>query len=432
MKKFLVVLLSLGLIAAFAASASALDVKFSGQYYVTGQYESNRTFRDTDRTSSIANMWQRARVQTVFTVAEGLKFTTRFDALEKQWGNISQSSAANADRSNSRSQVAGVAQQESLEFEHAYVDFKTGIGMFTIGYQPAGEWGTGFGDEPNSRPRVKLVAPVGPLFLTAIFEKQIESAITLADADGDKYMLAGTYKFKGGEAGLLYVYTNLSNTRPTANYRTTLHSFAPYMKATFGRVYVEGEVIYITGKAADFDNGVGNVDWSGLGAYLKAQMKMGPAYFGAQFGYSSGDDPSTTTKNESGPKSSTSWSPGIIFGDANYRTWSQGGNIGSTTTYNSLEKQNLLAYSIFAGFQATPKLGFDAQLWGMQADQKPTGFSSKKYGYEFDVTATYKIYDNLSYMVGAGYFWAGDYFKGTTTNAVGNDYVLLNKLTLNF
>ena len=40
---------------------------------------------------------------------------------------------------------------------------------------------------------------------------------------------------------------------------------------------------------------------------------------------------------------------------------------------------------------------------------------SNKLGTEFDVTATYKIYDNLSYMVGAGYLWTGDYFKGANS-----------------
>ena len=35
--------------------------------------------------------------------------------------------------------------------------------------------------------------------------------------------------------------------------------------------------------------------------------------------------------------------------------------------------------------------------------------------------------------VGAGYFWTGDYFKGASdANKTGNDYLLLNQLTLNF
>jgi len=36
-------------------------------------------------------------------------------------------------------------------------------------------------------------------------------------------------------------------------------------------------------------------------------------------------------------------------------------------------------------------------------------------------------------MLGAGYLWAGDYFKGTSTaNIVQNDYMVINKLTLTF
>jgi len=56
---------------------------------------------------------------------------------------------------------------------------------------------------------------------------------------------------------------------------------------------------------------------------------------------------------------------------------------------------------------------------------------------EFDLTASYKIYDNLQYMVGFGYFWTGDYYKGYTAvggqePALANDYLLMHKLTLTF
>jgi hypothetical protein len=58
--------------------------------------------------------------------------------------------------------------------------------------------------------------------------------------------------------------------------------------------------------------------------------------------------------------------------------------------------------------------------------------------------ATYKITNNLSYMLGAGYLFTGGYFKGVqggsagggwTANASGptqDDYMLINKLTLTF
>jgi hypothetical protein len=68
------------------------------------------------------------------------------------------------------------------------------------------------------------------------------------------------------------------------------------------------------------------------------------------------------------------------------------------------------------------------------ADKKPSAaWLYNDYGYEVDLTATYKITNNLSYMLGAGYLFTGKYFKGTSeTNQIGNNYLVINKLTLIF
>jgi len=63
---------------------------------------------------------------------------------------------------------------------------------------------------------------------------------------------------------------------------------------------------------------------------------------------------------------------------------------------------------------------------------KPAGFQCNDYGWEIDATATYKITNNLSYMLGAGYLFAGKFFKGSTDSELQNDYLLINKLTLSF
>ena len=456
MKKLLVVLLSLGLIVAFSTAASAVDVKFGGQYYVTGQYENNRGLSGEDNTRSTADIWQRARVKMVFKVDEGLDFTTQFDMLEKMWGGVNNSDSTNMDRSNSRKTniATAVALQENFEFEQAYVTFKTGVGLFQIGYQPAGAWGTGFGDEPNTRPRLLYAIPVGPVTIAAIFEKWYDSVYATnangnvfgnygsADGDMDKYYLTGTYKLKGAEAGLLFAAYNGRATRTVAGYSIKQQGLAPYLKATFGPVYVESEFIFNFGHAKEYEVATvatPDVKATGWGGYALAKMTVGPAYFGASIGYSTGDDPTTTDKDESGPKSTVSWNPGLIFGDGNYKTWIGGTNVGGTNgaSFDPGACQNVLAYNVFGGFNPTPKLNIDAQLWLLQADtvKQAAGpeIVSNDYGYELDLTATYKIFDNLTYMVGAGYFWTGDYFKGTNSdNKVGNDYVLLNKLTLTF
>ncbi|MCK7480302.1 MAG: hypothetical protein M0C28_25835 [Candidatus Moduliflexus flocculans] len=67
------------------------------------------------------------------------------------------------------------------------------------------------------------------------------------------------------------------------------------------------------------------------------------------------------------------------------------------------------------------------------ADKKPTGYVSGAYGYEIDLTGTYKITNNLSYLLGAGYLVTGDYFKGASdTNKITNNYLVINKLTVTF
>ena len=63
------------------------------------------------------------------------------------------------------------------------------------------------------------------------------------------------------------------------------------------------------------------------------------------------------------------------------------------------------------------------------------GFIDGTYGTEVDLTGTYKITNNLSYMLGVGYLFTGDYFKGhddDSNNEVSDDFIIINKLTLTF
>ncbi len=450
MKKLLVVLLSLGLIAAFGMTASAASVNFSGSYYVVGVYDNNQQLANTDRTFSRAFYYQRIRIQPVFQIAEGLSFTTRFDAMEKQWGQTDWRGGVD-DKDSSRRQQQSFGNpkiQESFEWERGYMTFMSKIGQFDIGYQSSGKWGTDFGDDEQSRPRIKLTSKIGNFVIIAITEKLFDDDTTgqagyagKVDADNNKYMLAGIYNFKGGNAGLLYVYNNSASNRPAANFKTKAHTLAPYVKATFGPVYLESEVIYTFGKAREFDTGAGpDVDLESLGAYIKARMNIGPAYFGGSILYSSGDDGSDPTKSKTGP-ASQDLDVGLILGNDALQTWeASNGNGGANGFAFDSGKQNVVMYSVFGGFNPTPKLAIQALLAYAQRDKVTAvgvnANDSKKMGTEFDITASYKLYDNLTYMVGAGYLWAGDAFKGSgagsNANSVGNDYLLLNRISLSF
>jgi len=436
MKKLLVVLLSLGLIVAFSMSASAADVKFSGQYYVVGVYNDNLSLAGGDDAYSRAYIWNRARVQMVFKIADGLTFTTRFDAFEKQWGNTNWSGGSQDKSNSAKAAVAGGSPklQENLEMEHGYVTFKTAMGQFQIGYQAADTWGTVFGDNPGSRPRVKYILPVGPLTILAIYEKVFESDGSYqpgygpgtTDADWDNYALAGVFKWKGGNAGLLLKYIDNCYTRVPGNYGVKMYAISPYVMATFGPVYVEGQVYYLGGKAKEYDNATygADVDKESLAAYALAKVKLGPAFVGGQIGYSQGQDPNDKTKDTVGQSSSTAWNPTLIWGQANLNVWAMGG-------VKEPNKQNLLLYNVFGGFNVTPKVKIEGAVSMMWADQTAAGVD-KAYGTEIDVQASYKIYDNLTYLVGAGYLVAGDFYKGAHNAETGDDYLLMNKLTVKF
>ncbi len=530
MRKLWVILLSLGLIVAFAMPAAAVDVKFSGQYYAFGAYVDNPSLLDkgeqpapvSANAGGFANAgawgpdgtngttrdsrsmrgpyaWyaQRLRTNIEFQVVEGLKLVTRFDALEKHWGD--QSWAGGTGETQSRTQTpAGVGgatakAQENLEWERAYLDFNVPFGKFQIGYMQFLMWGTDFLNTPLSAGGIRYFYSQGPWMAVAAVEKRAEyvglnkANIGIAnDADKDVYDLGVTYKLKNGEVGLLYQYNrnSASKWQERNGYLTQLMGVFPYTKLTFGKFFIEAEGVYGWGDLRSYEStaatasvgqptgGVNinapaqNVSVSALGAFVHAKYDWKPAYFGAQFVYLSGDDMSDSDKVSGSIagalQANYGFNRALILWNSDY-----GDNLGQmygniapasarnprtgsfTTSYVFMD--NVWFYQLYAGFKPTPKMDFKVAISMANADKKPksdvgatgtlgwyTGaavreFTSSKYGTELDLTGSYKIYDNLTYMVGFGYLWTGDYFKGYDSNAtVKDNYLLTHRITLNF
>jgi hypothetical protein len=479
MKRFWIVLLALGLVAGFAMSASAADVKFSGSYYVEGMYADKPLMNKDQSTTTGApgpqSLYaQRLRVQTEFKVAEGLSLVTRFDALERRWGDSRWAGTGDAYNRTMTPAVTTTQIQENIEFERAYLDFTTKIGRFNIGYQNFVSWGTQFHDSNITRAGIKYFVPVGPLTVIAAIEKgqsgdsnvgygSATTGIgTASDADNNVYDLGAIYKWSTGDAGIIYQKGINKTARPTANRYSDLNIFIPYAKMKFGPFYVEGEVVAGFGDLRKFDDagiaaGNQNVTAQQYAVYLHGKGDFGPAYVGAMFAYLSGDDPKTTDKVEgslfTALVSNDAFNPCLIMWNTEYTKWvglvqssasSLGANpftgtVGGQDTY----MDNAWFYQLYAGFKPTPKFDLMASVSYAYADKKPysgwttagggTEFISDVYGTEIDVTAKYKIFDNLEYMVGGAYMIVGDYFKGSNANFnKADNYLLMHKLTLTF
>jgi len=273
---------------------------------------------------------------------------------------------------------------------------------------------------------------------------------------------------------------------------TMISTINPWIKGKFGIVYVEAEGYYRFGKLRKYETFAAgafqesDVDVSAWGAYIKAQADLKPFFVGGQFIYMSGDEMQSKDKvtgsiaqaygdNYVTPTGTlVLWNfdyldaMGPMYGNVPLGAANGGVNPRTNATWqNPRYVDNVWFYQFYAGMNVTPKLNVTAKLSYAVADKKPKlgigsvgdalnasnsglnaaaiaayaaaygagnkEFVSDKYGTEIDLIANYKIYDNLTYTIGGGYLFVGDYFKGYDVNAkVKDNYVLTHKLTLNF
>jgi hypothetical protein len=433
-----IVLLSLGLITAFSTAALAVDLKFSGEFYAGGIYLDRTTLKKDTATDgpSTAFYFQRLRVRTDFVVSPGLTLVTRLDAMERIWGaNRSAPGTTVADSAGTRT------ENENIAFDWAYIDYKSPIGVFNVGYMNYGATGTIFGNNIAAQPRIKYSYTIGPATINAALSKikdksyTASNVVTYSDADNDVYHLEGVYSWKNGRAGLNVNYYHTAENRPPASeYKTTYFLITPYTMAKIGPVALQAELNYATGKTREYDSGAGDIKMENWSGWLDAIATFGPIYFGGTIAYVSGDDPTTADKQEGGTiNGGRDWNPCLILFNYYDRTYWIGALAGNGASTNSGPLTNAWFYQGRVGFKPIAALDITASLAYSNADKKPTGYISDTYGYEVDVTGIYKITNNLSYMLGVGYLWTGDYFKGAiAASSVSNNYMVINKLILTF
>jgi hypothetical protein len=442
MKRFWLILLSLGLITAFSTTVFAADVKFSGEYYAAGIYL-DRTSLKKDTASdgpSTAFYFQRLRVRTDFIVSPGLTFIARFDALERIWGGPRSPVGVDADVDSAGTR----AENENIAFDWAYINYKSPIGTFDVGIMNDGSTGTIFGNSYAPAARIKYSYTIAPVTINLAYTKVREEGLTAthspgyADADNDKYGVEGVYRWKDGVAGMQINYYRYADTRP-AGYKLVYTLFTPYVIAKIGPVALQAELNYATGKLNDYETipATQDIKLSNLSGWIDATATFGPVYFGGSFAYVSGDDPGTLDKSEGGTLSGgRDWNPCLIlFSYYDTYRWigaMRGYHNSSTGDVNNAMK-NAFFYQGRIGFKPIADLDLMASLSYAIADEKPLNYLYDDYGYEVDFVGTYKITNNLSYMLGVGYLFTGDYFKyNSAANKISDNFMVINKLTLTF
>jgi hypothetical protein len=532
MKRFLGVLLSLGLIMAFAMPAAAADLTIGGSWYMQGVYADNPSMLDkgttfpqdgswgsaaTNRASSTNNRGAASYYQTKLTlrptikIVEGLALHLQIDAGEGVMGDNTWKNDAvpgrvsNTQSSRTSTGATNALVQENIEFEQIFVNFKTGIGQFRAGYMYPTWFGTSFLFQPYTRPRVIYNIQAGPVGIEASVTKvrewrnrsfyggaepatnTVPGTVTTPnaagigsngvanDSDGDIYKISGMAKFGIGEAGVEFEYWRdsgakaLNSVASNNGYMMNISRINPYAKLKFGPVYVEAEGFYSFGDLRKYETsapGVNNrpdVTLSAFGAYVNAMVDIKPFFAGAKFIYKGGNDQNNYDKQTGsialmyGDDYGSPAAGTLIMWNADYIDAMGGlvGNAGAGAGNTNRYIDNVWFYQAYAGVNPTAKTNITARVSYATADKKPKSaigsagsatdalgntivggireYGSDKYGWEVDLTASYKIFDNLTYMVGGGYLFVGDYWKGfDDTTKLKDNYLLTHRLTLNF
>jgi len=445
MKRFWLVLLSLALITAFSTAAMAVDVKVSGEYYAGGLYLDKTTLQKNYGTST-AFFYQRLRTTTQFVVSPGLTLNARFDVMERAWGATRSAASTAQDTLSAGSR----AENENIAFDLLYVSYISPIGIFNAGYQIDGAWGTVFGDSSNPTPKVVYTFVSGGFVAglqMGVYNNgennytAINTTADGADKDNSFYTAFVKYAWKTGQAGLLFKWNEYRSARAVgtpAPYKRSYLATLPYAKAKLGPVDVQAEVIWLYGKFYKFEGSTTDVDWNALAAWVDATADFGMFYAGGTFAYMSGNDPGTD-KYEGSGGGGLDWNPCLILfnSDLGYWAGSQAGytdTITGATAANGSGMNNAWFFQLRGGVKPVDKLDIGLSVSYANAVVKPTaGWLYNDYGWEIDATASYKITNNLTYMLGGGYLFTGKYFKANgDSNEVQNNYLILNKLTLTF
>lgn len=283
---------------------------------------------------------------------------------------------------------------------------------------------------------------MGKFTLLAAIVKVIDNSFTATnpastqtDGDFDEYGIAGFYTGKNWEAGLLYIYYNNASTRTTSNlpnvsFKNRFHTLQPYAKAVFGPVAVQAELNYYFGKNEYDAPGSTNADISSLAGFIDVLGTFGRFYVGGIFAYvqGQGDDPTKINNVATGGRD---WKPTLILWNDDYSYWIDG---SATAINKNNEMTNGYLYQLKGGIRPTDKLDIGMAVAFAQADRNTVANQiSRDYGWEIDVTGTYKLTNNLSYMLGVGYLLPGDAYKGANSGAeLTNTYLVINKLTFTF
>ncbi|BCS95828.1 hypothetical protein DSLASN_14600 [Desulfoluna limicola] len=507
--------LSLVLSMLIASPALALDLDVSGSLQFEGVYNEKATLQKSDRPDSYREM--RLRVLTEAQVTDKIKLIARFDALDKVLSSRDSAFDNNEDDDN-------------IDFDRAYAEIITPVGLLSIGRMQGVVWGTSWSDDETDTDRIKLVTPIpigtNKLYIGAVAEKvdELDKGVEESNKDNNKYYIGATYQTPTYRTGLLTAFYHFNTFQDpeqrvkTANYtekaatlteatnnvaaatgvrnvaygvygptspqgvgaqaaldaatavqvsadtantaaftdlallqlnqgvttQAKVFLLAPYFDGKFGPLGITTELDYVFGES-EYDANNTTRDIAAYSYFAEARYDIGPVTAEAGYAYTMGkaDLESGDIENMAYVAPGADWAKAFILtGDEHGMNSTMGGGLGNLVGdgFAGHYRAALDGYSMFyLGANYTclnDTLTLGALIATSKADDTPAGVDDD-HGIEYDLTLSWKIWDNLVYSGVAAYLQAGDYWSERANDlglpSDGEDtYAFYHKLELFF
>ncbi|MBN1930825.1 MAG: hypothetical protein JW786_04365 [Desulfobacterales bacterium] len=433
MKKFAILALAAAMVVAFTLPASAFDSEFGGYWRTRAYTQQNFNGNDDQPGGDLSKVDTRTRIYYTAKFSEDFKFVNKFE-FDADWG----------DKKDGYGDIT--ADGIKVEIKNSYVDFNLDCYNFKIGVQ---HWvlARGFVFDEDFAGAIVTYNMEGiaiPLIWVKGYEGDENSSPDIADnntADFDYYAIAPSFKLSDtltikpyflwattdepSDANNLYDIPkinnvdvwDLSDNADIYYLGVDLDAKLDMASIWFTGVYEMGTIEY-----ADGDD----VDISAYLLAIGASADLGGLDVHGQVFYASGDDDADDDDYEefAGPKGrSYIWSEIMGWGIFDMGLEKSAGAPGDQIS-------NIWAANLGVGFAPMDKLKLKADLWYAQLAEDNT-YGENELGTEIDLTATYKIMDNLSLDLIGAYLFAGD---ATSLDGQNEDdpYEIGTRLSLSF
>ena len=429
MKKFTIIAVALCVGFMLAVPAMALEIDSNGLMRVRGYSEKGYSL---DENSQSTSSWydMRLRVNTNLRASDEVWVSTRFRAFNRTMGEAYTVSG-----------TFGTAPTTAMfQWERAWINVKTPVGLFRAGRMIGGAWGLSVFDNEGDEDRIRFDTGFGAFKTGFIIHKlaEVDKGDTYSSADANRYTWYGLYPSETTTAGLLLSFIDDKTASDQRvgnenNFNRKYYVVTPFFKTKFGPIGVIGEVLYIFGDHFDYHAaGLKDVDKDSLDYMVEGSFDFGGGSAFLGFAHAAGQENKANSDKTSHAGFGDDWEMLYILTGSTGMMQSLGGvgNFSKTANDDGLDL-------LYAG--ANFKVGDGITLGvvvGTGTVDEPAATQDDEVGFEVDLKLGWKFFDGaLVYSAVAAYLSAGDYWEGPTPVSTTFDdsmYALYHKIQVNF